>query len=1778
MSKSYRIRTSPGVDKNINVEINQDFDYLEILSLKLSQNDVYLRNCSDYGVVVGRVIANDGFGVPNARVSIFIPLSDDDAQNEVISTLYPYKTIEDINEDGYRYNLLPYVQQHGGHTPTGTFPTRNDALTNQTVVEIYDKYYKFVVRTNDSGDYMILGVPTGTQTLVMDVDLSDIGSFSLTPNDLIRTGRASESQVAGNKFKSSSNLRELPQIINLVKTVEVDPLWGQPDICNISIARADFDLRNEGGIDIQPTAVFMGSLISTSESDKIKSNCKVTLGTGSICDLVAGPGEILAIRQTIATDANGDPVLEEVDLGEGGKVIDENGAWLIDVPMNLDYITTNEFGEQVLSNDPEVGIPTKGKYRFKVKWSQPNTITDPIKRAYFLVPNVKELGWGVANPANLPKPITQTINLPGNNTFTVTPTIETVYRVIEAVNISSLTITVDGQPFIGNPQNIVVPANQTLEIECIRENPAIPAQIKIQQVSKDYYNFQQSYAFSINWNDYPDKQSAINCEDTFYEMKYNKIYTVSQLIDQYKNGFFPRQTTAIKEITDRGCESENYRFPTNDAVLNLDILYFLFIILFSVLTPLLYPILLLSHIIAFIWPVLRFFFTVIYASIIFVISLLCNFVNVLIWAVNKIPFVDVGRLDCPPPFSGIKDGWDALANNPFKNITLANLTYEACTLCNCSEDTLDVTSDNPVIVQANEQGVGGNSTLASLSVSTTYDLLEEEYPDNFSSISNMLAGYTTPSIVNKMPLLIDDCNTNTYKNGFVSIDLTIAEKLNLFNTKGKFFDALPGGGWNQIKVKVNPSQNPDPNKFHYDNIMVMLCDAGTESNFTTGQLLTFVNPSKSNDWNITGSTENEFLTNGVTGTTLTGPTSTITIESADPTNPLQNIAPVTYVVPASNTLIEGVDYYRFPSDIEYFQVVSGVTVGEFFQNANTNQTNSLYDRYLNFIQSGRNRGASDNSVSSQLYQIKPIEQIDGYENLLLVFLVRGVDPYSPKMEIEYDLSKIYGYNTWAAQSGKFIAKSASYRLNIPIQKGLELPKLNAINGTNNTNQSQEVYYDSYYFTPNNNALTPNKYSGYTTTTYKYYSALDKSFFNTTSYPGNSIATNLTYAAINSASLTSNLFVKNFNTKICTRPNNQQVLSPDFTTSINGKSSGYYSFEYIEGGSLYLAINSDNSVDQCNACFSYVTLVSPVYANMPTGLPLIFMNNNNKIVMRTDRLPSSSFIDFTNSTQLTVQSTHLLNQNTNFEVFQISDEGTSTPLGGGEGGGFNGYGVTNQQLEGDTGFVNSVLNTFSCEGMQPLGCYESEQNGLNFSINVNGPNSDCNTFRGKPTFKNGCYVTVTTPLLSFLEDIQLVTEWTVRLRITFALCRNVVSHTFSNNWVNGTLFAYSFQNDRIFSSPFSPNPNQASSKYCKDTIVLHDLTNTFYYRSSPYRNGNFIGIESPNTNRMNAKNLLSPTTIIDLGPRDAFTEQLSLSNEYTGYIANRINSTSYGDTSDIINLFVVSRLASQNFIRQLLSSLTGVIGAGADISTYFTRTQFRVDGDFAQAISTNSELGIPVFSASNYPDNPDNTKQSPIFFNPVNSSPNKQVFGIFFSADTQTRDLITPRRLIRNDLTPPNNLTAFDYLPIKSQTVPFYLWEVRENNFELNIPGGGPVLNGNKSIIFGTQSNQWKTDVLTNSFFNAKYQELDRTVTNQYQFLTPEMGITRDMRGYIYNVTGGTQGDLFGYTSQLPNYGGPNAGGKVLVGAPYHFYFGLKRGKSAMDRFIKKWVDTTIEIE
>ena len=383
--QKHRISTNIGNDQKVVVEIKQDYDLLEILSLKFTQTEIYSSMCSDYGVVCGRISVNNGFGIPNARVSIFIPVSEEDLNDPVISALYPFSQVGDKNDDGYRYNLLPQRKQHGGHAPTGTFPDQTDILTREEVLEVYEKYYKYTVKTNDAGDFMIWGVPLGQQTIHVDVDLSDIGCFSLRPDDFIRQGRGVDSFENTYKYKSSNDIDTLPQIISFDKNIEVYPFWGNEDLCEIGITRTDFDLSSKG-VKVQPKAYFLGSIYSDQGKNTVNKECRPTGSMGRKCDLTTYPAVIEIIRFTTRKDENNRPTLERFEIEED---IDESGSFVLPLPMNLDYVFTNEFGENEITNDPNKGIPTSSCYRFRISGKN-ETLGRVRTVASYLVPNIRE--------------------------------------------------------------------------------------------------------------------------------------------------------------------------------------------------------------------------------------------------------------------------------------------------------------------------------------------------------------------------------------------------------------------------------------------------------------------------------------------------------------------------------------------------------------------------------------------------------------------------------------------------------------------------------------------------------------------------------------------------------------------------------------------------------------------------------------------------------------------------------------------------------------------------------------------------------------------------------------------------------------------------------------------------------------------------------------------------------------------------------------------------------------------------------------------------------------------------------------------------------------------------------------------------------------------------------------------------------------------------------------------------------------------------------------------
>jgi hypothetical protein len=1750
MGQSYRIRTELGINKTINIQLDQEFEFLEILSLKLQQEDVYTKSCAEYGVVVGRVTANNGFGLPNARVSIFIPIESIDESNPLISSIYPYKSPNDKNEDGYRYNLLPYEQSYSAHAATGTLPTRLDVLTGSTAIEIYDKYYKFSVKTNESGDYMIMGVPQGQRTIVMDVDLSDIGEFSLTPQDLIRMGLASEAQVAGNRFRTSTDLTSLPQIINLVKDLEVSPLWGDPELCDIAVNRVDFDLRDEANIDIQPTSTFMGSIYSTADNFRVKKNAKPADDMGNLCALTSGPGQIIAIRQTIFQDSEGNPGLETHELEQSGNIIDGNGVWLTELPMNLDYYITNEFGDKVLSNDPTLGIPTKAKYRFKVKWQQPPTLTEQVRRPYYLVPNVKEYGW----------------------------------------------TSTESDP------NVTTPPNQ----------------------------LKSSYYFGLAWSGYTNGftdptqklkrlNEIIDCEDTFYEFQYNRVYTVSGLIDEFKNGGRGR-FIGIKEIDSQECDSNVNKFPVNEGFRNFDLLYFLFAIIFQVLQIIGVPLLISYHFIAFLWnnfavPIVIYFgvrwaleainywslfFGAVFGSAVFGATagmtvgfaaqaiLYTAAVAFLVFAFSKIISYKFGRLKLPM------------------------ITYPECQACECDPETTapgseDGTSESipsaGLITQLSNSGLYSEYIESQFLISNPADEQGAQY--NGTMYAQAVAGRGSSS---RNPQQFKSTQSQIFtfpdQARFYAYGVTLppGERINIYNTRKKYFDNV-----NKIKVTFNYPSNGGYTapQFHYDNTLTVLSTRDLE----VGTLLAFVNPNKTKDKNYlwTGSTT-------IGGVTLTGINGIIknqpfnarvywatdqtsdtftdySIPSGDSqcflslTLDIQTSGTTTYLdcvgvkytttattigphvisnsnginitsiggtatYNASNTIKgQACQRYIYPSDIEYYQVLTAITIttttspsGKSYSIPNLGTAGPSFWAELNspntgyYLQEKKDGGGwifgATNSINapSNFDFNYPTSIFNDFAEQKVLILQRGVDPYSPKLPNRYGIGQIMGHTNPDA-----VVITGMTRMNIPIQK---IP-VGSISVQIHNNQ-ENIYSTSHFYSPGipssplfpSASTTPGlQFSSYTTSNVGYYGALDSSFTPTS----NKITTNVGLQYYSNGTVTFrgtsvNYGVSPFSFALTNGV--KSVTNNLFFSGTLGVSGKYDGAEDLSGAAYMFRgpfkTNGRYSdppffrywLDQ-NSPFNLY--FSPILYPYMTGFTTqLSITNSDKMVMRTDRLPSSDYIDNNNNLNGSVS---LLQQNLGFAVYPIE--------GGGDFYSSPGFSTGAEQatadIEGQIAEGNVIKTLSSCENMVGLDCYSG--NGVNFGVKTGCQSSD--------SVENGCYVLMKKPLLGLGDDLETFAEWGYRFRFFYGLCRGVLAQTFTNNWVNGSLYTFPIQVDTFFGSDNKPLPPE----FAKKLVYFDKDTSNFYYRSSPYYNNRFIG--SPTTgliSPVNDRNLLFPTTIINLGIKDDFYQEIIFDASAKAYIMKSLQPTSYSDTSDLVNLFVISRITSGGFLDQLLSGLNG------SLNKLFSRPQLRIDGDLAQSMSINSEYGVIPFSPEYY--SVYGVTTDPVV---ILGSLNNPTMGVFFSSttvDLQNKDFLTPGII---DFRPTNNANAITYqYGIKSQTVPFYQWQLNQ---------------GSPTSIFGSEKNNWKTNQSSTSsasgIFGYRYQSLSRrNIGEPSYFIGSFPAGLGDIyqRGYIFNV------DNLGKLS----YSAGTYPDNFLVSAPYHFYFGLINGETALDKFKTKY--------
>lgn len=373
---------------SIKVLLEQNIEKIEFLSLELSTINTYQNQNSDYGVLIGRVIANDGVGIPNAKVSIFIPISENDINNDELFSIYPYKTPRDKNNEGKRYNLLPRVSCINPNNgivkpkqPFGSFPLKEEIVTNDILMDVYKKYYKYSTVTNNSGDYMIFGAPIGTQTVHMSVDVTDIGEYSMTPGTMITDLGYSPNLFTADKteIKHSNDLSDLPNIETQEITVNIVPFWGNANLFEIGITRQDFRIRSI----IKPSFVVFGSAYTDGENGLWGNNRSTQPRIGELYE--GNLDTYTSIDDTIRVDKKRNIEINEkiyyyidsisdIDINSGVdpqkyiKLLDKseytsyfkNGDFVFIIPCNRNKKITNDYGDSVsVESNSNIGVFTE---------------------------------------------------------------------------------------------------------------------------------------------------------------------------------------------------------------------------------------------------------------------------------------------------------------------------------------------------------------------------------------------------------------------------------------------------------------------------------------------------------------------------------------------------------------------------------------------------------------------------------------------------------------------------------------------------------------------------------------------------------------------------------------------------------------------------------------------------------------------------------------------------------------------------------------------------------------------------------------------------------------------------------------------------------------------------------------------------------------------------------------------------------------------------------------------------------------------------------------------------------------------------------------------------------------------------------------------------------------------------------------------------------------------------------------------------------------------------
>jgi hypothetical protein len=524
------------------------------------------------------------------------------------------------------------------------------------------------------------------------------------------------------------------------------------------------------------------------------------------------------------------------------------------------------------------------------------------------------------------------------------------------------------------------------------------------------------------------------------------------------------------------------------------------------------------------------------------------------------------------------------------------------------------------------------------------------------------------------------------------------------------------------------------------------------------------------------------------------------------------------------------------------------------------------------------------------------------------------------------------------------------------------------------------------------------------------------------------------------------------------------------------------------------------------------------------------------------------------------------------------------------------------VAGTTSVVaTNITGTLYGEGLRTYGSTLSadikyyNSSGVPLVSSFEGEQYDKFTRSGMSEFENGVF-TIVPGTQKTRRVWEILREYNRRKRVGKLFCGGIVNYSFIDNWLSGSLYFFQFKGKK--------------GKYCQDVIRYVESQDKFYYRSSPY-----VSESSWGENKTNSKRIGRPTTMVDLGPRDEFIKEICIdpSLDPNCSVARSIGSTSYQNFGEILGLAINYRM--------------DVSDNDFEIENFFDNGGFAytnevLDGDILQLISINNEVGIEEFDLQNprYLGYSYQVLDPDIYPNVFKNG--TSVYGplpvtMFLDEDGErVRACLNEPTHIAND-----GVTKVQgRLTESSQKVPFFLWDKKGTGFgSYNTttldnqswdytgvqvqPLQGMTYAYNMTGATSDSSDKYLLLPMTYTFSGLTVNtgnatndiEFDAIISSGYTHTVynseyPGFTVLKSSTNDIDNPTSGTlytrygnagTDGIVGWHSQSWDYTDDfiirktedyYTGNKQILSTPFMFYFGLRVGKTGIDKFIKLFGD------